>query len=171
MEAGSWVVGYTVLFTGQTEINIDSKQRLAVPVRYRDQVTKGGGSGAWVCVPWPGRVLRLFPEEAFERLAAGDESLTPSLEQAQMEATFFGLAERIEPDSAGRLTLPRKHLELAGFAERAQVVVVGARNRLEVRDRGAWAASMPEKFAELPALAEKIEAKRRAAAPGTRGMA
>lgn len=155
-----------MLFTGQTEINIDAKQRLAIPARYRQQLLGAGGSQAWVCVPWPGRVLRLFPETTFERLADdGTESLTPSLDQAHLEAAFFGLAERIEPDSAGRLTLPRKHLELAGFADRAHVVVVGVRNRLEVRDRGAWEATLPERFAELPVLTERVEARRRGATP------
>lgn len=148
-----------MLFTGQTELTIDAKQRLAVPARYRQQVEASGQAAVWICVPWPGRLLRLFPEATFERLgAAGDETLTPASDVAHMEATLFGLAERIEADSAGRLTLPRKHLELAGLG--TQVVVVGVRNRLEVRDRGAWNATMPERFADLPALAERFEARR-----------
>ncbi|MBX3390298.1 MAG: hypothetical protein KF691_12690 [Phycisphaeraceae bacterium] len=151
--------GVSVLFTGSTELTIDAKQRLAIPAKYRSQWNEGIDGKAWICVPWPeGMLLRLYPEGTFERIAnlqnAGRETLMPSSDQAQLEAEFFSLAERVEPDSAGRLSLPKQHLELVGMP--SEVVVIGVRDRLEVRGRDAWKPNLKERFQTMPRLAEKF---------------
>lgn len=151
--------GVPVLFTGMSELTIDAKQRLAIPAKYRSQWNEGIDGKAWICVPWPeGMLLRLYPEGTFERIAnlqnAGRETLMPSADQAQLEADFFSLAERIEPDSAGRLSLPKQHLELIGLP--TEVVVIGARDRLEVRGRDAWKPNLMGRFQTMPRLAEKF---------------
>lgn len=148
-----------MLFTGHAELTIDAKQRLAIPSKYRSQWDNDRDGQAWYCVPWPDGSLRLFTERRFEALAEqGEHSLTPGQDEAALEAQLFGFAERIEMDSAGRITLPKSHLELAGLS--SDVVVLGARNRLEVRDRSKWTQNLGEKFAQLPALVARIEAKR-----------
>ena len=69
-----------------------------------------------------------------------------------------------EMDAAGRITLPKLHLDLAGLTNR-DVVIVGARNRLEVRDRATWRAGAADRFSRLPTLVARTEAKR-AGKPG-----
>lgn len=148
-----------MLFTGHAELTIDAKQRLAIPSKYRSQWDTSRDGNAWFCVPWPDGSLRLYTEKRFESLAEqGQHSLTPGQDEAALEAELYGFAERIEMDSAGRITLPKSHLELAGLS--SDVVVLGARNRLEVRDRGRWMQTRDERFAQLPALVARIEAKR-----------
>lgn len=152
-----------MLFTGHAELTIDAKQRLAIPSKYRGQWNSERDGSAWYSVPWPDGSLRLYTEKRFEALAEqGEQSLTPGHDEAALESQLFGFAERIEMDSAGRITVPRSHLELAGLS--SEVVMVGARNRLEVRDRSKWNQSLGERFAQLPALVARIEAKR--AGPG-----
>lgn len=151
--------GVPVLFIGSSELTIDAKQRLAIPAKYRSQWNEGIDGKAWICVPWPeGMLLRLYPEGGFERIAnlqhAGRETLMPTQDQAQLEAEFFSLAERVEPDSAGRLSLPKHHLELVGLPN--EVMVIGARDRLEVRGRDAWKPTEKERFQTMPRLAEKF---------------
>lgn len=155
-----------MLFTGHSEHTIDAKLRLAIPAKHRNQLDPsrerggGAGGGAWVCVPWPGGVLRLYTEEQFEALAGrADESLTPGEDEADLEAQLFGFAERLEVDGQGRVAIPKKHLELSGLAG-PEVVILGARNRLEVRERGAWLAGQQERFAKLPSLVARIEARK-----------
>jgi transcriptional regulator MraZ len=149
-----------VLFTGHSEHTIDAKQRLAIPAKYRSQWKESTEGKAWICVPWPGGVLRLYPEKTFELLAdAQAQTLTPASDEADLEADLFGFAERIEMDKTGRISLPRSHLDLVALT--TDVVVVGARNRLEVRDRTKWLASRAERFARLPSLVERIETSRR----------
>lgn len=150
-----------MLFTGHAELNIDAKQRLAIPAKYRGQLKlKESEPFPWVCVPWSARVIRLYTEEMFEALASGEhDTLSPGEDQADWESTFFGLAERVEMDGAGRIAIPKLQLEITGLKN--EVVLIGARNRLEIRDRAAWNATIPERFARLPALVEKIESSRR----------
>ena len=150
-----------VLFIGTSEHTIDPKQRLAVPAKYRSQWDTNKDGTAWVAIPWPGGVIRLYTEATFERLAAAEErTLTPGRGQADFEAGFFGFAERLEMDSTGRITLPKRHVELTGLS--GNVVIIGAGNRLEVRPRDQWLAEVPGRFALMDTQAEQVEAKRRA---------
>ena len=154
-----------LLFIGTSEHSIDSKSRLAIPAKYRNQWDPNKDGTAWVVIPWPGGILRLYTEADFEKLAAAEHNtLTPSRGVADFEAGFFGFAERCEMDSAGRITVPKKHLEFTKL--KGDVVVVGARNRLEVRDKASWLAEEAGRFALLGTLADQVTAQRAAASAG-----
>ena len=147
-----------LLFTGHAEVTIDPKQRLQVPAKYR-AIWEAASERARHVVPWMaggvGGVLRLYPESTFSTLAQGSgRRLIPSADEAQLEADFFGFVERVEPDSAGRITLPRWQLDMAQVG--TDVVVIGAGNRLEIRERSKWSQSKLDRLANLAALAEKM---------------
>lgn len=148
-----------LFFTGQAEATIDGKSRLAIPAKYRSLVESAGEPAVWYCIPWPDGHIRLYTESRFARLAEGEpDSLTPDADRAQLDVSLFSLTERLESDGAGRITLPREMLRMSRLG--TEVVVVGARNRLEVRDRGAWQAQAEERFQRLSALAERMESRR-----------
>lgn len=153
-----------MLFTGYTELSIDAKGRLAIPAKYRNAWNPTRDGGAWFCVPWPGGVLRLYTESAFERMASlEDDSLTPSPDQAELDVNFFSQAERLEMDGSGRIMLPKRHLARVGLAQEglpSPVAVVGARNRLEIRRRDDWDSSEEDRFERMPELVERIEKNR-----------
>jgi MraZ protein len=144
-----------VLFTGQAEITIDAKQRLAVPSKFRARLPEN--ESGWYSVPWPdGSILRLYPQRVFESQAAMlEDSLIAGSHSSRIDTSLFGFAELVETDAAGRVRLPKWHLDLVGLP--SEVVVVGARNRLEVHARGAWQESLVERFREMAALFEKGE--------------
>lgn len=149
-----------MLFTGHSEHTIDAKLRLAIPAKYRSQLDPKRDGEGWYSVPYPGGVVRIYTAARFEQLAeSAPDSLTPGEDEAELDSALYGLAERLEMDSAGRITLPRRHLDLAGLTS-SDVVVVGARNRLEVHDRARWLAGQQDRFARLPALVARIESKR-----------
>jgi MraZ protein len=156
-----------LLLTGHAELTIDAKGRLAIPSKYRAQAARAASPVSdepptvpWVAVPWPNGALRLYPAATFERLAAAeDESLTPASEEAELEITLFGLAETVEPDKAGRVVLPKGLVKMVGLPN--EVVVIGVRNRIEVRDRATWQAEREQRFRALPELVAKVDAKRR----------
>lgn len=148
-----------MLFTGQADLTIDAKQRLAIPAKYRAQWDPAAHGHAWICVPWPGGILRLYPEAKFEQLARDPQgTLIPDRDEAELEAVLFGFAERLEMDSAGRVVLPRAHLERTGLS--GEVIVIGARDRLEVRDRAGWRSAEVERFNSLPELVARIQNKK-----------
>jgi len=138
-----------VLFTGSSEHTIDDKKRLSIASKHRALLPQS--VSAWYCIPWPSGVLRLYPEPTFLELATKwDDSLTPSDEQAQLVSTMFGFAERLEMDSAGRVRLPQKHLDLVGLG--SEVVVVGAKRMLEITDRKQWQDGERQRFEDLRRL-------------------
>lgn len=147
-----------LLFTGQAEASIDGKSRLAIPAKYRSLLEQSGEPPIWHCMPWPEGYLRLYPTSRFLRLAeAGPDSLTPDSDRASLDVSLYSLVEQLEMDAQGRVILPRKHLAMAGLG--AEVVVVGARNRLEVRDRRSWQEQEMERFRRLGQLAERWESR------------
>jgi MraZ protein len=148
-----------VLFTGQYEHSIDSKQRVAIPADIRARWNEDEDGGAWYAVPWRGGIIRLYTERDFARRAqTGFLSLTPDEDEAELQATLFGLTARLEMDSAGRVRLPEEMLTLTGLP--TDVVLVGAGDRLEIRARGAWRDSKRGRLEQLPELVERISARR-----------
>lgn len=160
-----------MLFTGTSEHAVDAKLRLAIPAKYRNQWDEVRDGGAWFCVPWPsagpagnpptgggggGNHLRLYTEAAFTRLADQlPATLAPNPVQADFDASFFGYAERLEMDTAGRIMLPKLHVQLTTLP--TDVVIVGARTHLEVRGKDEWLAGHANRFPSLPDLAQRID--------------
>lgn len=145
-----------MLFTGTSDPTIDAKGRLALPAKHRDQA--GRDQTTWFCVPWPGVGLRLYPKPTFIELSKRqDDTLTPAPAEADLESTLFPLAEEVELDANGRLALPKHLLELVGLKDVTEVMVIGARNRLEVRNRAEWIASLPGRFQAMATNVTRIE--------------
>ena len=139
-----------MLFTGSTELNIDAKGRLSIPSRYRSQL-KDLDNLAWTSLPWPDHSVRLYTEQTFAELARSwNHSLTLTEDEHALRRNIFANAERIEPDSAGRVRVPQKHLDMAEL--NSEVVLIGAGAMLEIRDRASWQADELRRFNELPSL-------------------
>ncbi|MBY0311373.1 MAG: hypothetical protein K2W85_04840 [Phycisphaerales bacterium] len=145
-----------MLFTGYSEHTIDGKQRLAVPAKYRNLWSKERDGTAWICIPWPTGHLRLYTENYFNTVGeSGTLTLTPDRDTAELESRLFSLAERLEMDSAGRISIPKHHQELANL--KSEAAVIGARNRLEVHDLTRWKAGMTQGFQAMQELVERVQ--------------
>ncbi len=152
-----------MLFTGQHEHTIDAKKRLAIPAEIRAQWRPEEDGIAWFAVPWVTSsglgVIRLYTERDFHARAVERElTLTPDEDEAELQATLFGLAARIPPDSAGRVRIPDEMLEIVGMP--SEVVLVGAGDRLEVRDREAWRKSRVDRLKQLPEVLKRLGKKK-----------
>ncbi len=152
-----------MLFTGTSEHTIDAKLRLAIPAKYRHKWCAEHDGGAWYCFPWATGQLRLYTEVLFTKLAQPrdeDSKLAPDPDLALLKSRLFGLTERLEMDSAGRIQIPKLHLEMIGLAGAgSEVAVVGAGDHLEIWDGPTWNASLKSNFNALPDLAARVQAK------------
>ncbi len=144
-----------MLFTGYSENSIDSKGRLAVPFRYRDLWNPERDGNAWYVLPCSKSFLRLYTENYFLNIGqtTGHATLTPDRDQADLEARLFSSAERVTVDSAGRIMLPKHHLELTGLKN--DVAVIGAGNRLEIHDLARWKAASDDSSRSVEELIER----------------
>lgn len=164
-----------MLFTGQAEAKIDEKSRLAIPAKFRSKDGSGeAGSGTvWYCVPWvKTQSLRLYPEPLYTALAeAGRQgaSLTPEEDRAELELILFSATEQAEQDGSNRIRLASWQVEALGLP--GEVMVLGARDYLEVRSRVAWQTEFKDKLAAMASLADRLGRKAAGVQAGAAGAA
>lgn len=148
-----------MLFLGTTPYQLDDKNRVAIPPKYRGQFEDGGfiTTGEEPCV-------MLFTTSGFEERAAEYEAI-PEETEAGRDAwrDFFGNAQSVEKDNQGRITLDRKLMGHASLTK--EVYVVGVRNRLEIWDQATWdgreearARARKEQLSQLPERRARQEA-------------
>lgn len=138
------------MFIGEYKHNIDDKGRLAVPVKFRDDLAQGA-----VVTRGLDASLFLFPKEEWDKLAGKLANLP--LGQANSRAfarLMLAGAMDVELDKQGRLVLPEYLRTYAGIGK--HVVVAGLYTRLEIWDAKRWETykQMTEEDAEQ--IAEKL---------------
>ena len=130
------------MFVGSYPLRLDEKGRLALPVRFREQVagamvTKKGQEGA---------IYGLAMARVAERSAAAATMAPSDTAAARMRARMsFGWMVEVEPDKTGRITIPANLREYAGLDR--DVVVVGVDTRFEIWDAATWDAYVAEQEA------------------------
>lgn len=131
---------------GQADHSIDEKNRLAIPAKFRSQLDPQRDGPAVIVVPGiQPRTLCIYSQRQFENLVSqGESSLIPGEEQREFDEIFFPLAERVEPDSQGRILIPEQLLSLTEISR--EVVICGMRDHLEVRPRGEFREQLQEKY-------------------------
>ncbi len=123
------------MFTGEYRHAVDSKGRVAIPVRFRASLGE-----AAVLARWLDGCAAIFPRSSFEELAEKVAKLPISDERARAFSRFlFSGAFEIETDQQGRVVLPAAIREWSGVASEA--VVVGARDHVEIWQPQRWDAS------------------------------
>ncbi len=155
-----------VLFTGEFEHTVDTKGRLAIPSEIRSRMKKVEDGEAFYLTIGSNRALRLYPEKGFERLAAMiEEGLVTDEAVQEFDQLLFPLSRRLELDSAGRIRLPDRMMERAALGK--EVVLIGVRDHLEIRDLKQWNAELEERLAKQEEIFSRFV--RRGRVPGTPG--
>jgi MraZ protein len=120
------------MFLGEFQHSLDTKGRVILPARYRDQLAEG----AYV-TKGRGGCLSVFTPEDFEEVASQvrDQSKRGAKE-LNAARVFFSGAQEVRPDKQGRVALPQNLREYAGLTR--EVVVAGVFSRIEIWDRDRW---------------------------------
>jgi MraZ protein len=123
------------VFLGNYEHTIDSKGRVAVPARFRNEL----GERMYV-TRWLDKCLALYPAAQFDELAAKVSSLSIVDPNARsLRRIFFSEAAEVELDKQGRINIPARLREFAGLGnDEAQVIVVGMNNYVEIWSPELW---------------------------------
>jgi len=120
------------VFFGETAINLDAKGRLAIPVRYRDDLREQCGNRMVLTYSaFDSGVLWLYLEKEWQRVR--DEVMAlPSLNSSHrsLQRRLVGSATAVEPDGNGRILLPSSLREVAGLEK--HVVMLGMGSRFEI---------------------------------------
>lgn len=138
-------------FRGQHEHNLDAKDRLTVPARFRAALSEGVVLSASLdpCVEvWP---LGDYSQHEQETLAKLDPF---SRRDRMLRRRILAGSHDDSLDSAGRIHLPKHLIEHAGLE--GGCVVVGLARHLEIWNAEAWRQENEQIDADAPGMAEEV---------------
>lgn len=144
-----------LLLTGEYEHVIDSKGRILVSNKLRNQIDVDKHGGSFYLVLGANGILCLYPEKYFEQvaLAAASES-TPPDESVAFERMSFALASKMELDRQGRLLLNERLRKRAGLKER--VTLVGVRDHIELWNSEDWQRYLEDHMAQYQQQMQQV---------------
>ncbi|MCK5062171.1 division/cell wall cluster transcriptional repressor MraZ [Candidatus Parcubacteria bacterium] len=120
------------MFIGEFQHNIDTKGRLAIPAKFREQLKKGA-----VVTRGLDNCLFIYPRSAWEKIAKKLSDLPISQSKARaFSRLMLAGAMDVDFDSQGRINLPDYLRKFANIEKKA--IVAGLYDRLEVWDKQAW---------------------------------
>ncbi len=130
--------GVKIMFSGVNHLNLDPKNRLAIPARYRDALLVD--SGQVVISLDSSQCLQIYPLQEWEIVRTKIQNLPNSVHPVvkSYQRLVLGHAEQIELDKAGRVLLPATLKQMVGLER--ELVLVGMGNRFELWDKNKWQA-------------------------------
>lgn len=144
------------MFRGISNLNIDTKGRLAIPSRYRDEIAENSSGEMVVTVDHTDRCLLVYPMEEWQKVEQVLMSL-PNMNRSvrNMQRLVLGHASEVDLDAQGRIRLAPPLREYAGIEK--STVLVGQVNKFELWDADFWNAQRDEWLAEAQGNIETDE--------------
>jgi MraZ protein len=143
------------MFLGHHVYTLDSKGRLTIPSRFREELT-----GGIVVTRGLDRCLAIYPMEIWEEIAQKVNALPITSPQGRaLRRIFFADALDVELDRQGRILVPERLREYAGLTTSSEAVVVGLNRFMELWEPEAWQAQndhQTEMMEENPTLWENL---------------
>lgn len=122
------------MFLGQFHHNLDSKDRLTVPSRYRELLD----AGAYVMQGFD-RNLVVMTDPAFAQVAQRVNQMSMTDPVARLlRRLIFSTASRLDLDKAGRVLIPQFLRDAAQI--QSEVVIVGSGDYFEIWSITEWEA-------------------------------
>lgn len=139
-----------LMFIGEFKHNLDEKNRLAIPVKFRTDLAKGA-----VITRGLDKCLFVYSVDEWQKLAHKLTNLPISQAKARAFARLM-LAGAMDvcPDKQGRINIPEYLRKYAGLTK--EVVVAGLYNRLEVWDSAEWENYSKDTEQSSSEIAEKL---------------
>ena len=116
------------MFMGQYEHSIDTKGRIIIPAKFRDNLGEN-----FVVTRGLDGCLFLYPDAEWQRFVEKLQSLPSNQNTRRMQRQFLSKAMEVALDKQGRILIPSLLREIADLEK--EVVFVGMMNRVEVWDK------------------------------------
>src|SRR3989338_4307779 len=124
----------TTMFIGEYAHNLDEKGRIAIPIKFRKDLSKGA-----VVTRGLDSCLFVYTKSEWEKLA--EKLATLPISQANSRAfarLMLAGAMDVDVDKQGRIVLPEYLRQFAGLSK--NVIVAGLYSRVEIWDESKWQA-------------------------------
>jgi len=140
----------TSMFLGEYQHSLDSKGRITVPAKFRDQL-----SDRFVATKGLENCIFLYPLKEWRNIEEKLHSLPMTRADARSFVRFFfSGASELEVDKQGRTVLPSNLREYAGIDK--DVVIIGVGSRAEIWAGDKWVEYNQEKAGQYEQLAESL---------------
>ena len=138
------------MFIGEFSHNLDSKCRVAIPAKFRKEISSGA-----IITRGLDKCLFVFTKKDWEKLAGKliELPLSQSNSRAFARLMLSGASD-VKLDSQGRILIPDYLRKYAGVAK--AVKVIGVYNRMEVWDEKDWEAYKEKTESASDEIAEKM---------------
>ncbi|PJA45241.1 cell division/cell wall cluster transcriptional repressor MraZ [Candidatus Uhrbacteria bacterium CG_4_9_14_3_um_filter_50_9] len=138
------------MFIGEYKHSLDEKGRLAIPTKFRKELSKGA-----VVTRGLDTSLFLFPKEEWDKLAQKLASLPLGQSNSRAFARLMlAGAMDITLDKQGRVVLPEYLRSYASLKK--STVVAGLYNRLEIWDEEKWEVYKKKVESDADHVAEQL---------------
>ncbi len=137
------------MFRGISNLTIDTKGRIAMPTKYRDEITSDHRGEMMLTVDHEERCLVLYPMTKWEETEHKLMNL-PNLSSAVrgMKRLILGHASEVAMDGQGRLMLAGPLRDYALMEKK--IVLVGQGDKFELWDEDSWNAGREVMREEAP---------------------
>lgn len=116
------------MFMGQYEHSIDTKGRVIIPAKYREELGEN-----FVVTRGLDGCLFLYPQTEWQNFVEKLQGLPSNQNTRKMQRQFLSKAMEVVLDKQGRILVPSLLREIAALDK--EVVFVGMMNRVEVWDK------------------------------------
>ncbi|HCS93566.1 MAG: division/cell wall cluster transcriptional repressor MraZ [Bavariicoccus seileri] len=134
------------MLIGEYQHNIDTKGRLIMPAKFRDELTS-----QFILTRGLDGCLFGYPKEAWETLEGKLKNLPLAKRDARAFVRFFySAATEVEVDKQGRINIPKTLVDFAKLEKSCHIV--GVSERIEIWSDDRWqkfADSTEENFDEI----------------------
>ena len=131
----------TPLLVGEWELTVDDKSRLSIPADIRRLLDPERDGDYFYLVFGVNRKPWLYTQKAYEHLAEQvPVDIAPGEEMMIYDQLTFALANRVEMDKQGRISIPEKMLRRTGLQK--EVTLFGARDHLQIWNRADFEESI-----------------------------
>ena len=136
------------MFRGTSSITLDSKNRITIPTRYREELF-ADCAGKMVCtvdIQHPCLLLYPLPEwEEIELKLCGLSSMNP--QERLLQQVLLGNASDCDIDKSGRLLINGPLRNHAGLDK--SIMLVGQLKKFEIWSEQAWQGQMQQGIAKI----------------------
>ena len=125
-------------FIGEFEQVIDAKHRMVLPMPLRKRIVPETDGEDFVAMLGPDDHLWIYPSKAWDRLQeALSQGPLPDRQSGHM-TLVSAMAREMTPDKQGRVVIPEMSMHRVGLKEQEPVILVGARDHIEVWPKAEW---------------------------------
>ncbi|USS92380.1 division/cell wall cluster transcriptional repressor MraZ [Fructobacillus americanaquae] len=138
------------MFMGESSHNLDSKGRLTIPVKFRNQLGE-----SFVIVRWMEHALRAMPMSVWQNLEEQLNTLPLGKKEARAFKRFvLAGAKEAEFDKQGRIIVDGNLQDYAQIDK--EVVVTGAGDSFEIWSKENWQAYTEDTAENFDEIAEGL---------------